>query len=743
MPRPVVTAFLLISICLLPDFGSAQQFDETMAWPLCGRINEAPPQGWIETDGCPSARWDDPNFNDLPISSPFGPRRLSSENDRYDFHRGIDIPTPEMTPVFAIADGIVKIAGSDPGYSDPLVQLRHYRPGHSSCDNVGCYHTNYLHLLQALVADESAVSKGDLIGYSGSSASGFEHLHFEIRDAPAFDVLSRWQRDAINPLEGLPYQSPESATISFDAVDTSNPLNPVVLLTVQTLRRDVSRVDLTLSDSSGNAIAQPGNVADSKGYNVHPSWFGMHEWNFQYSHKNSSSIPWESFGQGGANECPYYADHGASYSAHVHMDQQHPLDPQVGLFNGVESFRGPMVDDVYSLELSFHELQGPADCIVAEVFFAAGGSTTAEWGNCSGTGGFSDYTASSEVLHGGTQQGTYVDTWVQNDGAAEVINERRSGGKPKNRYSFLDHEWDINIGAGGDLVTLWIDAYSSVSSDGDVFEVTVTGSSDTLTINKTSDNDSYQTLTLPGGTSGIVSVRLRDGNQSPGTTALDSVTVDHLFIRVESAGQLDPPPAPGSVNATAVSASSVTVIWVHSGDTESGFKIERQQQNTDLSWGAWSGAGTASADATSFGDTGLLSQATYRYQVAATNAAGDSAWVQSSAVSTPLPPAIAATVSGYKRKGWQYVDVSWSGAPAGFLDIWRSDGAATVAVALRECRPVVVETELSPMVRLQRVAPAIFTKFASRVIRIAVRIRQRSASSTCRPRQKKLKSAPV
>ena len=678
MSQPIVKLlFVLLPIPLFSEFGAAQQFDQTMAWPLCGRINEAPPAGWLESDGCPTERWGDPNFDDLPISSPFGPRRLASEDDRYDFHRGIDLATQEWTPVFAIADGIVKIAGSHASYSDPLVQLRHYRPGHSSCDNVGCYHTNYLHLNQALVAEESNVSKGDLIGYTGTSASGFAHLHFEIRDAPSFDVFSRWQRDAINPLQEFPYQSSDSASINIDSVDTVNPANPVVALTVQTTRRDVNRVDLTLSDSGGNVIAQPGNVSDARGYNVHPSWFGMNEWNFQYSHKDSSSIPWESFGQGGVNECPYHSDHGPSYSAHVHLDQQHPLDPQVGLFNGVESYRGPMSGGIYTLELTFHELQGLADCIVAEAFFAAGGSTTAEWGNCSGTG-FSDYTASSEILHDGTQQGTYADTWAQNDGAAEVITERRSGGKPQNRYSFVDHEWHIDIGPGGDVATLWVDAYTSVSSDGDVFELTVTGSSDILTINKTSDNDSYQTLTLPAGTSGIASIRLRDSNQAPGTSALDSVTVDHMFIRVENAGDLDPPVAPASVNATAVSASSIDVTWVHTGDTESGFKIERRQQNPDLSWGPWTAAGTAAANATSFNDTGLISQAAYLYQVATTNAAGDSAWVESSPVTTPL--GITATVSGYKSKGWQYVDVSWSGAPAGNVDIWRDDGTATVPV---------------------------------------------------------------
>jgi hypothetical protein len=66
--------------------------------------------------------------------------------------------------------------------------------------------------------------------------------------------------------------------------------------------------------------------------------------------------------------------------------------------------------------------------------------------------------------------------------------------------------------------------------------------------------------------------------------------------------------------------------------------------------------------------------------VAATNAAGDSAWAESGEVTTPL--GISAAASGYKNKGWQYVDVSWSGAPLGSIDIWRDDGAGASPVAL-------------------------------------------------------------
>ena len=44
---------------------------------------------------------------DLPHSSAYGPRLKASEDFRYDYHQGIDIPTPLNTPLLAVADGTV------------------------------------------------------------------------------------------------------------------------------------------------------------------------------------------------------------------------------------------------------------------------------------------------------------------------------------------------------------------------------------------------------------------------------------------------------------------------------------------------------------------------------------------------------------------------------------------------------------------------------------------------------------
>ena len=131
--------------------------------------------------------------------------------------------------------------------------------------------------------------------------------------------------------------------------------------------------------SNHQPIPQSGNTPNANGYLVALSSFDMEEWNFMYSHKDSTSFPWASYGSGGVNQCPYHVDHGAAYNAGVHMDQQHPGDFHEGLFNGVhvrtQKYWPSDLDD-YQVTLGFQALEGNPTCVQATAVFASGDTTT-------------------------------------------------------------------------------------------------------------------------------------------------------------------------------------------------------------------------------------------------------------------------------------------------------------------------------------------------------------------------------
>jgi murein DD-endopeptidase MepM/ murein hydrolase activator NlpD len=354
-------------------------FDRSAAWPLCGRISEHPPAGWEAADGCPAARFGDPGFSDEPLSSTFGPRPLYSENNRYDFHRGLDIATPTGTPFFAVSAGEVRIAGPNPSYSDPLVQLRHVRPEQTECIPGGCYYSLYLHVDAWVVEAGEQVEKGQLLGYTGASGSGFEHLHFEVRSAPPSDPFSAWSRDAVHPLRLLPYAASPEAEVTFHSSGE---------LTLVSSRYDLVAVDIEVLDGKHRPVAQAGDLADSRGYYVRPPFFDMERANFDYSHKDSQAYPWDSFGAGGVNECPFYAEHGGSYSPHVHLDAQDPADYRRGLFNGigVRTLRyWPSDEGDYEIGLEFQQLTGNSACLELTATFTDGASAYAQQGDCIAT----------------------------------------------------------------------------------------------------------------------------------------------------------------------------------------------------------------------------------------------------------------------------------------------------------------------------------------------------------------------
>jgi len=106
----------------------------------------------------------------LALTSNFGVRS-DPFNGGARMHKGIDIPGPVGTPIYATADGIVSRAGWASGYGN-LVQISHGSG----------METRYGHMSKLLVAANSYVHRGQLIGLMGSTGrSTGSHLHYEVR----------------------------------------------------------------------------------------------------------------------------------------------------------------------------------------------------------------------------------------------------------------------------------------------------------------------------------------------------------------------------------------------------------------------------------------------------------------------------------------------------------------------------------------------------------------------------------
>lgn len=115
---------------------------------------------------------------------PAGNHSLSG-NDYWDGHLGIDIAAGEGAQIYAADSGVVVFAGGALGGYGNMVMI----------DHGNGYQTVYAHLSSVSVSCGRSVSKGGIIGYSGSTGNSTgAHLHFEMRYMGGF----------INPWHALP-----------------------------------------------------------------------------------------------------------------------------------------------------------------------------------------------------------------------------------------------------------------------------------------------------------------------------------------------------------------------------------------------------------------------------------------------------------------------------------------------------------------------------------------------------------
>lgn len=94
-------------------------------------------------------------------------------------HQGWDLEAVPGTRCYAIADGVIEIAGKDKDYGS-FVLLKFPYQGRT-------FYAMYAHLSMPAVYKGQAVQRGDLVGLTGNSGNASsmygddQHLHFEIR----------------------------------------------------------------------------------------------------------------------------------------------------------------------------------------------------------------------------------------------------------------------------------------------------------------------------------------------------------------------------------------------------------------------------------------------------------------------------------------------------------------------------------------------------------------------------------
>ncbi|MBN1796198.1 MAG: discoidin domain-containing protein [Sedimentisphaerales bacterium] len=241
--------------------------------------------------------------------------------------------------------------------------------------------------------------------------------------------------------------------------------------------------------------------------------------------------------------------------------------------------------------------------------------------------------ANSDILVAGSVGGSYVDT-QDSDNIYESITEIESGGRPESRYSYLEHKWTINV-TGGTGVTFCVEAYQTASSDGDnfVFAYSTDDSTYTnmLTVTKTSDDNTYQSYSLPASLSGTVYIRVTDTDRTSGNRNLDAIYVDHMYI-LSSGGEPDttPPAAPTGLTATAGN-STVGLNW--NDNTEPDLASYSVYRST-TSGSGYSAIATG-VGSSAYTDNSVTNGTTYYYVVTAVDTSSNESSYSNEASATP------------------------------------------------------------------------------------------------------------
>jgi M6 family metalloprotease-like protein len=276
------------------------------------------------------------------------------------------------------------------------------------------------------------------------------------------------------------------------------------------------------------------------------------------------------------------------------------------------------------------------------------------------------YYAYADQFGSGSFSGDYTDTHTDN-GVVQWIEEKVSGGRKRNRTTFMGHFWRFNIGSG-DVIRVYANAYQNGSGDGDNFDFTWSDNDSnyddsghelfTVDVNETSTSNT-EFGTIPNTVSGEVWIRVIDSDRTGGNSTLrDRINVDQLYIEVENFG---PPTIPADPTGLTVNSSGFTYIdftWNDNANNEDFYRVE----GSDDGLGGWTEIAVLPVNTTSHSETGLANGVTRHYRVRASNNIGFSGYSNTDSGTTlePETPPNDPVIGTATANGPNSITVTWT-----------------------------------------------------------------------------------